>query len=66
MDLFDPDLTQSQNSKRLFDLVDPGGAYIKCCAMNHNSTSLALANHQEAILHFGTGRGSIGFAAGML
>ena len=34
--------------------------------MNHNSTSLALTNHQEAILYFGTGRGPIGSAAGML
>ena len=65
VDLLDPDVTQSHNPKRLFDLVDPGGAYIKCVAMVHNSISQALVNQQEVILYFGTGRG-IGAQPGML
>ena len=66
VDLLDPDVTQSHNPKRLFDLVDPGGAYIKCVAMVHNSISQALVNQQEVVLYFGTGRGPIGAQPGML
>ena len=66
MDLLDPDVTQSHNPKRLFDLVDPGGNYIKCVAMAHNSISQALVNQQEVVLYFGTGRGPIGAQPGML
>ena len=65
-DLLDPEYTQSQNVKRIFDLVDPQGLYIICCAMFHNSMSLALKNQQEVILFFGTGRGPIGSSEGMV
>ena len=65
-DLLDPEYTQSQKVKRIFDLVDPQGLYITCCAMFHNSMSLALKNQQEVILFFGTGRGPIGSSEGMV
>ena len=49
MDLCDVDYSQSQNTKRVFDLMDPSGAYVKVCAMAHNSMSGALQNRREII-----------------
>ena len=66
MDLCDIDYSQSQNTKRVFDLMDASGSYVKVCAMHHNSTSAALRNHQEVICYFGTGRGPIGSSVGMI
>ena len=66
MDLCDMDYTRSQNTKRMFDLMDGSGFFVKVCAMHHSSTSLALRNYQEVICYFGTGRGPIGASVGMI
>ena len=66
MDLCEVEYTQSQNTKRVFDLMDPTGAYVKVSAMVHNSMSSALQNRQEVICYFGTGRGPIGSSPGMI
>ena len=46
--------------------MDASGYYLQCAAMHHNAHSLALAEHNEVIFYFGTGRGPIGTSDGML
>ena len=58
--------SQSGNPKRAFDLVDPQGYYINCCAMRHNFASKGLQNLQQAVVYFGSGRGPKGNAAGII
>ena len=60
------DTSQGGNPKRVFDLVDKYGTYVSCCAMKHNAESAALQNLQEVVLYYGTGRGPIGNARGMV
>ena len=66
MDLSDLDYSQAGNPKFSFDLVDGNGLYMNCCAMKHNSSSLALQDFQEVILYCATGLGPIGGVGGML
>ena len=65
-DLGPLELSQAGNAKRHFDIVDPAGLYIPCCAMKHNARSPALENFQDVILYYGLGRGPIGSAQGKL
>ena len=54
------------NMKRVFDIVDPHGLYISCCAMKHNAEASCLRNYQEVIGYWGLGRSPIGSSKGML
>ena len=66
VDLLPLDHSQAGNKKRHFNIVDPQGSYISCCAMKHNSESLALQNYREIVIFFGLGRGPISSSPGML
>ena len=66
VDLQGTELSQSGQPKRVFDLLDNSGLYIKCCAQKHNCESTALHNYQEIVVYFGTGRGPIGGSPGMV
>ena len=65
VDVQEIEVSQTGNPKRVFDLVDSQGAYVTCCAMKHNTSSVVLRPQQEVVLHFGTGRGPIGSSRGM-
>ena len=65
-DVEDVDFTQQGDPKRIFKLVDGAGSYIQCCALGNNVESIALVPNQIVVLYFGTGRGPIGSAPGMV
>ena len=46
--------------------MDNAGVYLTCCAMKHNAVSSAFRNFQDVVVYYGTGRGPIGNAKGML
>jgi hypothetical protein len=66
MELRSIDYTKNGNEVRYFVLVDSVGSYIPCAAMDHNAKSDALAEGNEVLLYFMTGRGPIGSSKGML
>ena len=59
-------LTQQDANKRTFILVDDAGMWIRCSAIGHIATARALANDNEVVLYYGTGRGRMGSLAGMV
>ena len=65
-DLGNVEYTQTGNAKRLFNLVDPQGYYLTCCAMQHNVTNCALENMNEVIIYFATGRAPVGNETGAI
>ena len=65
-DLENVELNRAGHAKRRFDLVDPHGYYLSCCAMQHNIKSRALENMSEVILYFGTGLAPIGSGTGAI
>ena len=52
--------------KRTFTLVDDAGTWIRCCALGLTARARALANGNEVVLYFGTGRGGLGSSPGMV
>ena len=52
------DVTHNGEHKRMFDLVDVSGAWIRCCAIKKNACSRALADGNEVILFFAHARPS--------
>ena len=52
-------LTQQDASKRTFNLVDDAGMWIRCCALYLSARSRALANGNEVVLYYGTGRSKL-------
>ena len=66
VDLQPIEMSHSGSVKRIFDLDDPAGFYITCCALRHNAESRALVNYQEVVLYYGTGRGPLGSSRGAL
>ena len=65
-DLSEMQATVSESDKRLFTLIDEAGSWIKCCAVGMPARSVSLANGNEVVLYFCTGRASIGTSVGML
>ena len=59
-------MSQSDTSKRTFLLVDDAGMWIRCCALGIISKSRALANGNEIVVYYGTGRKSLGSSPGMV
>ena len=58
------EVTSQGNAKRTFRLVDCAGAYLNCCALQHNATSASLVDKEEVVLYFASGRGPIGTSPG--
>ena len=58
--------SQQDLTKRTFHLVDRAGTWIRCCAIGLSATSRALANGNEVVLYYGTGRSGIGPSPGMV
>ena len=65
-DLSDMLLTQTDSSKRTFNIVDDAGMWIRCCALGMVARSRALANGNEIVVYYGAGRKSLGSAPGMV
>ena len=66
VDVQDPDMAQSGNPKRLFDIVDEVGFWMRCCAVGRNAGASAIVAGNVVVMYFCTGRGSIGSSGGML
>ena len=52
--------------KCMFNLVDEEGSYLQCCAMYQHCDHQMLADGQDIIIYYGTGRGPLGSMPGML
>ena len=65
-DLSDMMLTQQDTKKRAFILVDAAGMWLRCCALGRCAQSRCLANGNEVILYYGTGRGVRGSSPPMV
>ena len=65
-DLSEMLLSQQESTKRTFHLVDRAGMWIRCCAIGLSATSRALADGNEVVLYYGTGRSGIGSSPGMV
>ena len=65
-DLSDMMLTQQDTKKRAFILVDGAGMWLRCCALGRCAQSRCLANGNEVILYYGTGRGVRGSSPPMV
>ena len=50
----------------MFDLVDPQGYWVPCCAMQPHCDHSALQDGKNIIIYYALGRGSKGSLAGML
>ena len=50
----------------MFNLVDEEGSYFQCCAMHQHCDHQMLAEGQDIIIYYGTGRGPLGSLPGML
>ena len=59
-------LAQHDANKRTFILVDDAGMWIRCSAIGHIATARALANDNEVVLYYGTGRGKMGSMEGIV
>ena len=57
-DLSEMHYSQQDTSKRTFSLIDESGAWIKCCALGLSARARALANGNDVVLYFTTGRSS--------
>ena len=65
-DLSEMQLSLQESSKRTFVLVDDLGMWIRCCAIGLSARSRALANGNDVVLYYGTGRSGLGSAPGMI
>ena len=65
-DVSDMMLTQQDTKKRTFILVDGAGMWLRCCALGRCAHSRCLANGNEVILYYGTGRGVRGSSPPMV
>ena len=65
-DVSDMMLTQQDTKKRTFSLVDGAGMWLRCCALGRCAQSRCLANGNEVILYYGTGRGVRGSSPPMV
>ena len=54
------DESQTGTPKRYFDLADPGGHWISCCALGQHALSKALIRGNQAVLYFVSGRPQMG------
>ena len=66
MDVLDSDFSLAGIPKRLFQLIDDGGRWIRCCALGRNSLSKCLVEGFEIAIYFGTGRGPLSATPGLL
>ena len=65
-DISDMLLTQQDNNKRTFILVDGAGMWLRCCALGTCALSRALENGNEVVIYYGAGRGARGSVPGMV
>ena len=65
-DLSEMQMTLQETNKRTFILVDEAGSWLRCCALAMTARSRALANNNEVVLYFGTGRAGLGSSPGMV
>jgi hypothetical protein len=65
-DLSEMQLSLQESSKRTFVLVDDSGMWIRCCALGLSARSRALANGNDVVLYYSTGRSGLGSAPGMI
>jgi hypothetical protein len=66
VDVLDSDFSLAGIPKRLFQLVDDGGRWIRCCALGRNALSKSLLEGFEIVIYFGTGRGPLNASPGLL
>ena len=60
------DVSQQGKAKRVFEVVDNTGAWIRCCSLGHTASSRALREGMEVVLFHGTGRSAVGASPGMI
>jgi len=58
------DTTLDGKPKKAFDLVDPGGAWVRCTAVGRNASSRALVDGTRVMIYFAAGRPSAGASPG--
>ena len=66
VDVQDTEMTQRGNPKRVFDIVDEVGCWMRCCALGRNAGASAIVARNIVVLYFCTGRPSIGSSGSML
>ena len=60
------DVSQQGSEKRLFSIVDEAGSWLRCCALGRNAQTRALAEGNEVVLYFCTGRAGRGSTPGLI
>ena len=65
-DISEMQFAMQEVNKRTFNLVDEAGMWIPCCAIGLTARSKSLANGNDVVFYYGTGRGSVGTSPGMI
>ena len=60
------DVSQQGSEKRMFSIVDEAGSWLRCCALGRNAWTRALAEGNEVVLYFCTGRTGRGSTPGLI